>query len=205
MEGPVDVWNPLGSWYLQSVYARSGSFAWNGGSIEEVCDNLIIPDIKPTSTSQLQFWTIYSIEEGFDGGIVLVSTDNGLSFDKLDLTPPYPGETNMWADYPDCELGPEEPCFNGESSTWTQYTADLSPYDGLDIWIVFLIATDFSFTYSGWYIDDVTVTDVYIPVPDCDTTDCADPVPIHRIRLPLILLFAIVIFAATKTVCKQSR
>jgi len=45
------------------------------------------------------------------------------------------------------------------SGNWLSASVDLGAYDGNStVYIRFLFTSDYSFTYDGWYIDDVTVT-----------------------------------------------
>ena len=95
----------------------------------------------------VDFWQYYSTEEGHDGGIVEVSTDEGDTWETFAPEGGYP--TVM-------TTGPlaGESAFSGSSGGWEKVSFDLTPYSGSELIMRFHFLSDGSATDCGWYIDD---------------------------------------------------
>ncbi|USK33342.1 S8 family serine peptidase [Bacillus sp. F19] len=110
--------------------------------------NLMMPPIiLPEGNSYLQFKDWYQLEdkESKDFGNVFVSTDK-----------------QNWQHLSS---------FTGNSSTWTQHQIDLSAYAGKLIYIAFNVTTDDKFTTTGWYIDDVALSNTALTTANIDLED----------------------------------
>jgi Immune inhibitor A peptidase M6 len=98
-----------------------------------------------TMNPQLQFRMWYETEFSYDGVNVKISTD-GVNFNQaMNVNPPYNdfiGEAT-WGGY--------------DGLMWSLYTVDLSAYAGQTIYVRFSFRSDGSITYSGVYIDSVTI------------------------------------------------
>lgn len=79
--------------------------------------------------SKLRFWHKYNTEATWDVACVQVSAYGG----------PW---TTLEA-------------YSGSHNYWSQVTIDLGAYAGSDLAFRFVMTTDYSLTYDGWYIDDV--------------------------------------------------
>lgn len=101
-------------------------------------DRLISPTIAlpvlthPSDELKINFWEWFSIESGYDHGIVEISTDGGTSWQQLDD--------------------------RSGSSGWRQSSIDISAYAGQSVQLGFHFTSDGSVTSQGWFIDDVEVT-----------------------------------------------
>ena len=92
----------------------------------------------------LRFYTRYDIEDGFDFGDVLVSTD------QFTETGPSPVE---FTDNTQRMLR-----VTGTNTTWREIVIPLTAYAGEpDVRIMFRLVTDSSFSQDGWMIDDVEI------------------------------------------------
>jgi carboxypeptidase T len=80
------------------------------------------------AATQLSFWHRYEIESGWDYGRVQVMPNGG-----------------AWSTVTS---------YTGTQSSWQQVTLDLSGY-AQPVQVRFVLETDYSVTYDGWYIDDV--------------------------------------------------
>lgn len=118
--------------------------------------------------SQLSFWTVYFTEDRWDGGVVQVSTDGGSNWNLLALDQGYPNTFRQSTDA--CGFATNSPSFSGVNLTWTQYTADLSTFNGQDLQIRWIFSTDGAQTEEGWYVDDIQLTNVSVP-GQCTNTD----------------------------------
>ena len=125
-----------------------------GGQYPDNADDpAILPSMTiPAGGATLSFVHYHDIESDFDGGHVLISTDQGQTFALLD---PQGGYTHQQV----VALG--TPGFSGISGTgagWTPVSFDLGAFANQDVIIAFRFASDGSITADGWYIDDITVT-----------------------------------------------
>lgn len=121
-------------------------------------------DLTGRIAPRLTFYHYYNMEWGFDGGIVQVSTDEGLTFQTIEP---------QWG-YPDF-VG-ETPAFTALStpdSTYIKETFYLAPFAGNIILIRFQFASDHSVTRPGWYIDDVAVAES--PAADVAAISVVEP------------------------------
>ncbi|WP_053217671.1 S8 family serine peptidase [Virgibacillus senegalensis] len=95
---------------------------------------LVMPPVEvPEGETFLQFKTWFNLENNYDYGHVVVSTDME-NWDQL-----------------------EE--FNGTTDSWSATEIDLSDYAGQQVFVGFHVDTDFSVVREGWYIDDVELSD----------------------------------------------
>ncbi len=113
---------------------------------------LISPILGLTTDPILTFWHWYSMESGFDGGNVKISTD-GVNWDLITPEDGYDGIVSTNFENP---IGGEE-AFFGESDGWELETFDLSAYSGAMVLIKFDFGSDISTQNAGWYIDDFVV------------------------------------------------
>ncbi|MBN1269351.1 MAG: S8 family serine peptidase [Kiritimatiellae bacterium] len=147
-----DRWNSATqSWYCGSsathVY-EDGTHAW-----------LVSPPILVGWQARLTFqhWADMELDAGnysWDGGIVEISTNNGVSFETM--TPeggyPYLIVSNQASPF-----APDTPCYAG-SGGWQEAEFDLSAYAGLEVRLRFRFGSDAFSTEEGWFIDDISVT-----------------------------------------------
>jgi len=102
----------------------------------------------PTGPRWISFWHYYDNENGWDGGQVLYSQDNGNTW--------FVGHTvNGYDDIVDALA---DSGFTGNSGGWVQDSIDLTATTATHIG--FLFASDYLFHYAGWYLDDIYIPDV---------------------------------------------
>ncbi|MBN1638644.1 MAG: M28 family peptidase [Ignavibacteriales bacterium] len=97
----------------------------------------------------LEFNTQWVIEDNYDYGQILVSS-NGGSF-WIPLEGEYTNEGTVNQAY-------EEPLYDGGRYNWVNERIDLSRFIGQKIKLKFLIVSDETINFDGWYIDDIKVT-----------------------------------------------
>ncbi|SEN24117.1 S8 family peptidase [Lihuaxuella thermophila] len=113
----------------EKVYATN----LEGNYDDQANMTLLMPPIDlPQGNAYLQFKHWYALEESFDYGHVLVSSDQ-----------------ENWT---------QLARFNGSSGDWIDGQIDLSPYAGQRIYVAFNVTTDPSVTLAGWYLDDVSLS-----------------------------------------------
>ncbi|MGA1867044.1 MAG: RHS repeat-associated core domain-containing protein [bacterium] len=132
-------WTADSPWELTESVAKSGTYCFTdspGGDYQNNVNTSLY--LKPQDFSQycdytLIYWTRYDIEFGFDKGYVEVSTDGGISWDRVD-------SVTGWQD------------------EWNERKIDLNFYGGFpEVNIRFRLSTNNMSTHDGWYIDDVRI------------------------------------------------
>ena len=161
--GQNDFWHPA----QQEVH--SDSHAWyNGndylGSYENLTDaSLITPSVTLGSNPTFSFWQWaqfeydgrYGFEEHYwDGAVIDISTNNGISFSRIVPIGGYPNKITPNDDSP---FPDDTPCLGGTGG-WEQVTFDLEEYSGETIQIKFRFGSDKYSVDRGWFIDDLKIS-----------------------------------------------
>lgn len=148
-------------WETVDVRAHSGDRSYWGQNEANSCNDLTSDSILLTAgeNSQLSFWTAYSIEQGWDGGVVEVTNDDKV-WNPVSLSPDYPGAFIPSADV--CGYASGTPSFTGTDLNWTQHTVDLSQYQGQSIKLRWNYSTDAGTNLEGWYLDDISISNAQI-------------------------------------------
>lgn len=141
-----------------STNPRSGSVAWFVPNAPALNDQILM---MPSQTFQgspvLSFWHSYNTEEEWDGGLVEILptiTGNG---NWTDL-----GSRMIENGY-DSKVGVnnpagERPAFSGNSRGYRRTKIDLSDFAGEPVFIRFRFVSDDNTSQTGWWIDDILVT-----------------------------------------------
>jgi choice-of-anchor B domain-containing protein len=145
-------------WEVTPADAHSGARSLFSTYFNDQCSTLSTPAIALTAgeAPSLSFWTRYEIEDGWDGGVVEISTDDGATWSTLLPVGGYPGSFIPSADA--CGYLSGDPSFTGTQASWTPVTFDLAPWAGQSIRLRWVFSTDGGLTLEGWYVDDVVVT-----------------------------------------------
>ena len=150
----------LGSsaWGVSTARFRSAGASW------------FIPNLSATNTVTLtspaytldsntvlfSFWHYIDLEDGYDGGVVEISTDSGATW--IDLWPYFiKNGYNYLID--DCCGSPlaNRPAFSGYVPFFVNTVADLSSFGNQSVRLRFLYAEDPAVDFEGWYIDDLSL------------------------------------------------
>jgi hypothetical protein len=166
-------------WGLSGTRVHAGSLSYfaNGGPAS-TCSALTTPLLVPGPAGAPSVLSFYSwrdnLESTFDGGVVEISTNGGTSWSKLPLSPGYPA--TFGSDSSSCANTTSPPAaagFTGNDFAWQgPFTADLTAYAGLPSRIRFDFGTDPAVTSTGWYVDDIAVTNTSQPTT-CSTAGTA--------------------------------
>ncbi len=106
----------------------------------------------------LTFWSHYDIEANWDKGQVELSTDGGTTFNRLAVTT-YPATASQAADA--CGMPSGVTYFTGTNATYASYTATIPA--GATNQVRWRLGSDGSVQNTGWWIDDISITNVQIP------------------------------------------
>ncbi len=105
-------------------------------------------DLTMATTAQLDFWTKWDVEQGFDFVQILLSTD-GQDW--------VPGCGN-YSVLGQGSLNFEEPIWDGIQNEWVPESVDLADFVGGPLYIQFQLISDGFMRQDGFYIDDLIVT-----------------------------------------------
>jgi len=143
---------------IESSYAHSPANVWFSADIDSVVDkSLASRSVTLTPLSELTFWHRYNMESSWDGCVIEISTDDGVSWEDLGpVITEGPYTTTLYSS--SNPLGGRQAWSGENGATMTRVTADLSGYAGNDALVRFRVGCDSSVDDDGWYIDDVTIT-----------------------------------------------
>ncbi|NOY60437.1 MAG: S8 family serine peptidase [Calditrichaeota bacterium] len=145
-ENGLSAWDVIsGAWGLDQMRKHSGLNSINDSPFSEInagmtsIINLSLPlDFSGSNAASLSFWTFHSLREQKDLGYVEISSDSGATWQQI-------GET-----------------VTGTSAAWALTDIPLDQVLGeKNVLLRFRLVTDpqFTFTETGWSIDDVKITE----------------------------------------------
>jgi hypothetical protein len=161
---------PSTPWQINGSEGNNGPSVYKTGVYgNNTCADLVTPELRLGVGSTLSFYSRYDIENSWDKGEVQISTDGGQSWTRVPVN--YPGSSTNTAD--NCNL-PTGTYFTGSNLSWALYSADLSTWSNQFVMIRFLMASDTSVTGQGWWVDDISITQVDVPGTCATGSSCAD-------------------------------
>jgi hypothetical protein len=137
---------------LTATDPHGGTFAWWSNRRNMLNSSLTRQvDLREVDAATLHFWTWHDIEEDFDYGYVMASTDDGRTWETL------PGTHTITDDPNNANFGHG---YTDKSRDWLKEEVDLSPYAGQQILLRFWYITDPGLNQSGWLIDDISIPEI---------------------------------------------
>ena len=137
---------------LLNAAPHSGSTCWwsnHGDSIDSTLTRAV--DLRAVDAATLKYWVNYDIEEFWDYAYVMVSTNDGSTWDILD--------TNRAIDY-----NPNGNAYGagmtGRSLGWVQDFVDLSEYAGQQVLLRFEYITDDAVFSKGACFDNFEIAEI---------------------------------------------
>ncbi|MEL7220444.1 MAG: M36 family metallopeptidase [Bacteroidota bacterium] len=152
--------NPLGedTWGVRVNTAFTGIVAIYGGGLNVVSDQLLTleePVVLDGPNPGLSFYHLFSLESGFDGGVVEVSTDGGDNWQDVGAENFIENGYSSTLEASDNPLA-ERPAFTGTADIYMRSVVDLSAYAGETVLVRFRLGTDTGGgAREGWYLDDI--------------------------------------------------
>ncbi|NHM31878.1 immune inhibitor A domain-containing protein [Neobacillus terrae] len=133
----------------------TGSYSFWGGNGDEINNTMVTNvDLTGKTTASLTFDAWYKIEESWDFAFVQVSEDGGKTWKSLSNADTRSDVVNgVYPTIPD-----NLPGFTGDSKGWKKETFDLSAYTGKKIQVQFRYITDWGYSDTGLFVDNVRVT-----------------------------------------------
>ena len=148
---------PPTNWNLNTSNTFDGTFAWFAPNIDTQSDQYLSFSqlISITGSNPvLSFWHSYSTEADWDGGVLEISTDNGMNwFDLGNAAFKNPYNSTI-EDNPDSAISGRR-AFSGSSGGYIQTLVSLSNFVNRDVVIRWRFATDALVGGDGWYVDNV--------------------------------------------------
>jgi len=163
-EGSVDDWEqgrPLSA--VSPHDAHSFPFCW-GTQIDTVyspySNSILYPPrmyIGGCGQPIFDWWQWYDTDSADDGGVVEITTDDGITWNVVEPEGGYPcaalGAGSALAGYP---------AFSGSSGGWEYQSIDLTPFVFAgEVRLRFHFAADASDEMGGWYIDDIGLSESF--------------------------------------------
>ena len=144
---------------VSSVQSRSAPNSFFGINANIPTDFSIAtnnPIAFGATSPTLTFWHDYNTEDGWDGGVVEISTNGGAAW--TDLGPSmiengYNGSMGVGSNNP---IG-GRPAFTGNSNGFKKTTVSLLPFANQNALFRFRVGSDDNTSLTGWYIDDILV------------------------------------------------
>ncbi len=132
-----------------------GSFEFYAGKGSEIDHTMSAALSLPASAAiELNFYTSYKIEEGWDFGFVQISVDEGQTWTSLE-SPRTTSVVDPGA-YPD--IVANVPGYTGDSGGWVNEIIDITEYAGQDIILQIRYMTDWATEEEGFFVDAVNIT-----------------------------------------------
>ena len=131
---------------------HSGKTCWwsnQGDSINSTLTKRV--DLSDVDTATLSYWVNYDIEESWDYGYTMVSTDEGATWDILATE--RSSNLNPYGN----SYGPG---LTGNSMGWVEDSTDISKYAGQEVLIRFEYITDDALFGKGICLDDFEISEI---------------------------------------------
>lgn len=152
-------------WHITTNRSFSSSHSWycgyddTGRYDDSMEASLVTPPVLLGGNPVLRFmhWCSTELDTGdytWDGAVVEVSTNGGVSYEFLTPEGGYP---YLIVDNPASPFDPHTPCFGGNGG-WEEVAFDLSDYAGMEALIRFRFGSDGYVVDEGWYLDDMRIT-----------------------------------------------
>jgi extracellular elastinolytic metalloproteinase len=147
--------------------SHSGTHSWHASDPAALSDFVLSSgDLLLDTLSTLSFWHYFDTDPAFDGGVVEISTNGGVSWQDLGkymIQNPYnnaldPGFTGIPGRLGTADI-PNRLAFTGSSGGgFIQTVIQLTGFAGQTARIRFRFASDAVGGGDGWYIDDILLT-----------------------------------------------
>ncbi len=134
--------------------AQKSWFAADPSGLSDMMLATAEPIVVESGATELEFWGKYDLEDGYDGGVVELSSDGGVTWQDLGsqfLSGGYDAVISTGFNNP---IGGRM-AFTGGSDGWKKSRIDLSPWVGVSVKVRFRSASDATIGGSGWYVDEV--------------------------------------------------
>jgi uncharacterized repeat protein (TIGR01451 family) len=145
-------------WAISAAASYSGTYSLFAQELPTPSELILTGSNMYTLSkiSTLSFWHNYNTEAGYDGGVIEMSKDNGVTW--LDLS------GYMVANGYNSTISPDaatsiinKRAFSGSSNGFIKTVVNLSSFAGATVKFRFRFVSDNGTAVTGWYIDDVSL------------------------------------------------
>lgn len=160
LEDGINNWTAtpgLNSWTITNTESHSGNFAWFAADPDNLSNQILSVAEGQTlpNSAELRFWHKFNTEAGFDGGVVELSNDGGITW--YDLGPQM--TQNGYTDIIPLANNPAINgfAFGGSSGGWVETVINLGIFANQTVNIRFRFSSDVLSPGVGWWVDDVLI------------------------------------------------
>jgi choice-of-anchor B domain-containing protein len=151
-------------WHTSMSRVHAGTQSFWSTAANNLCVSLVASNLHLTAGQipQVSFWSAWDIEQGWDGGVVEVSVDNGTNWVRLTPGGGYPSTIANGGTL--CGITQGSAAFTGMGQfTWSPYQVNLAAYTGQTVQLRWLYRTDSVQLGEGWFIDDIAISHAQVP------------------------------------------
>ena len=144
-------------WTTSTAHANSGTHAWNAPDAATPTDFVLTSaPFTPAGLSVLSFYHYVDMEDGYDGGTVEISLNNGGLWQNAAQLFLMNGPNSV---FDGSTTGAGQRCFSGQTSGFIRSVLDLRNYTGRSLLVRFRARTDLGNpgNFEGWFVDDIQV------------------------------------------------
>lgn len=160
-------------------HTASGQWSWFTSNSNKLKDDVLLTPIYNllNGNSTLEFWHWVDLQDGFDGGVLEITTDGGHTW--IDLGPYFTegGYDKTLAD--GSPLGGRE-AWTGNYTDWKKTTVNITNWAGESVVFAFRIGCDEKIKKRGWWVDDIVVN---AQGQACDSHPCGIPGEVEQVRI----------------------
>ena len=149
------------NWMTSTIQSKSAPYSLFIPNLASISDQILeTTDLiyLPLNSPYLTFQSYINAEPAWDGGVVEISTNNGISWSDLGSAIISGGYNGTLSSSVNPLSGRK--AFTGNSKGFLKTVIDLSAYEGHMAKLRFRFGSDASFAATGWYIDDIQIKDV---------------------------------------------
>lgn len=160
MEDGIAKWNAtlgLNAWALNDDQTYSGNFSWFAADPDNASNQLLTmaQGVSLPMGAEMRFRHQYATEADFDGGVLELSNDGGLTWYDL-------GNQMTQNGYNNFIPAANNPlingfAFGGNSEGWTETVVNLSLFANQSVLIRYRLSSDVATSAQGWWVDDVII------------------------------------------------
>lgn len=133
----------------------SGETVWMAPGQDIINASLTRPfDLTGLNSATLTFWTWYDLKYDFDYGYITVSTDDGQTWELLDLS------NNRQGEYGPALNGASQSEPGAQKGGWIQESISLDRFTGRNILLRFELLTYYDSDARGLAIDDIAIPEL---------------------------------------------
>lgn len=157
---------PPDNWKIVADQSHSPTHSWQVDDYDEISDSYLrnLEPVMVGNGSMLTFWHRYNFESSYDGAVLEISVNGGVSWTDLG---PYITANGYNGTISSCCGNPlgGRAGWVQDLGLWTKVEVNLSAFAGQNILVRWRFGSDSSIGDLGWYIDDVQISIPLHPLP----------------------------------------